>query len=36
MHSQPFADQFALFWDLVEIGSFWSETGISNQKLFQK
>jgi len=32
---QPFADQFVLFWDLVEGGSFWSETGISNEMLFQ-
>src|SRR5438477_3343938 len=32
---QPFADQFVSFWDLVEGGSFWSETGISNQMLFQ-
>jgi len=32
---QPFADQFVLFWDLVEGGSFWSETGISNDMLFQ-
>ncbi|TMI57230.1 hypothetical protein E6H14_07530 [Candidatus Bathyarchaeota archaeon] len=32
---QPFADQFMSFWDLVEGGSFWSETGISNQMLFQ-
>ncbi len=27
---EPFADQFVSFWDLVEGGSFWSETGISN------
>ena len=27
---QPLADQFVSFWDLVEGGSFWSETGISN------
>ncbi|OLE71670.1 hypothetical protein AUF78_01135 [archaeon 13_1_20CM_2_51_12] len=32
---QPSTNQFMSFWDLVEGGSFWSETGISNQMLFQ-
>jgi len=32
---QPLTNQFMSFWDLVEGGSFWSETGISNQMLFQ-
>jgi hypothetical protein len=33
---QLFEDQFGSFWDLVEEGSFWSETGIANHMLFQK
>jgi len=32
---QPLTDQFLPFWGLVEEGSFWSETGISNQMLFR-
>ncbi len=32
---QPLVDQFASFWDRLEEGTFWSETGISNQMLFQ-
>ena len=32
---QVFGDQFVSFWDLVEDGSFWSETGIANRMLFQ-
>jgi hypothetical protein len=32
---QPFANQFVYFLDLVEGGSFWSETGIPNRMLFQ-
>jgi hypothetical protein len=30
-----FGDRFVSFWDLVEDGSFWSETGIANHMLFQ-
>jgi len=32
---QPFTDPFVSFWDRLEEGSFWSETGISNRTLFQ-
>ena len=32
---QPLEDQFVSFWDQVEGGSFWSETGVSNQMLLQ-
>ncbi len=32
---RPFADQFVSFWDFVEEGIFWSETGISNHMMFQ-
>ena len=32
---QPFRDQFVLFRDHVEEGTFWSETGIVNEMLFQ-
>ena len=32
---QVFGNQFVSFWDLLEDGSFWSETEIANQMLFQ-
>ena len=32
---QSFTDPFVSFWDRLEEGSFWSETGISNRTLFR-
>jgi hypothetical protein len=32
---RPLGDEFAPFWDHVEEGTFWSETGIANEMLFQ-
>jgi len=32
---RSFAGHFVSFWDRLEEGSFWSETGIANHMLFQ-
>src|SRR6266567_1849435 len=32
---RSFAGHFVSFWDRLEEGSFWSETGIANHTLFQ-
>ena len=32
---QSFGDQFVSFWELVDNGSFWRETGIANHMLIQ-